>query len=97
MWKDKPKGVKVASSDPHHHENLKKEVEANRQSPEWKELMARGWKPAIESSRPKVKASEIKHPKKVAVTCEGRTWALIVSWEYYQKKGAGCKIVAEFY
>ena len=87
--KQKTNAVRVGSSDPNRLADLK----ANHEK--LKEMLANGWH--IESAkvrRPRIK--EARKPKAVVVTLGGE-WTVKLSFEEYQRRGSGLKIVMRIY
>lgn len=83
---NKFKAVRVGSSDCERLATLR----ANHESEELKNLLARGFK--VKAKRPRIQQE--KHPKKVVVSLgEVMAATITLTWEEYQKRGQGLKIV----
>ena len=83
----------ISSSTPNRKERLKahKEFEAS----DLKKMLDEGWQvKAIKPKRPRIK-KEVQ-PRQVVVTLGGN-WTVKLSFEEYQKRGDGLKIVMKIY
>lgn len=101
MWKDKPRGIKVASSN-HLSKDERQRAHEEFLNSELKQRLDRSqamldneW--TVKEARKKVKASEVRVPKKVTITDDNCSWMITVTFEQFLKKGGKSKIVARFY
>ena len=90
MRQNRISGIRVGSSN---HTERMKELQENHKR--LQEMLDNGWKiSSARVKRPRIKREET--PRKVVVTLGG-TWTVTMSFEEYQKRGDGLKIVMKIY